>query len=1182
MACSIEIKTTNFLRQEGVIDNTGRVLDPSLIQNYIEQLTKVAFTKYGVGVSGDTLYRIQGNKIITNSRLFELLDESTFAEEIQKIYRTRKGPKNTQGDKETNAFDVEKDEEEEYELDAFLVKAVDLTKLGNKVDFALGRVQQSLIENIKRLRKITYNPYVKEEIKQNSEEKIETLTELLSELQDQKDGVTASGIVHFVEKMISSINYIDSKLININFDETKNVKLLLKSYDDYLSTFSVVKDVQELIATFKRNKDQTYLTKTELNDLNKQLKIAAGGYESTSKSLIEVKKEYLRTQLSDIKYFPRIINKHRDRLSKEWEKIGKPGDKSAYVNKHLAPEGKDWDLILEDVEEAVDNLLENPVFDMKTADNWFTGPSNISNELFQIFHRQLVEIDNKRLLTERNEDLIALQLFEALRKEKGTTNVQKLYANIVEIDKNGRTFLKGEFKANFLIEVTEKIRDIRREGKKAEAKALEDAIVIRDRYGITSEEYLQAQKEVTKVNEKWVGQVTRIENDNLDRIDDKTVIPKAKWRTNLSNLSTAERAALDHYKGIVDLGHKSNRKESLRVHSYGALFYDTPYITKSSLERYYEGDIKGGILENWKYLSETRADDIEYTNEEVSISGEKSRELRLHYRDRAKKFKHEQQSMDLATMFRLESKNVNIYNLRREKEADFSFLIDIAKTQKLYTSNGNLLQRAFNKKNLNITTNINNNIAQSLKNMMDYRFYDISNKVNKKWGKIDVNKATNYINGATAFMALSFNFASGTANVVNANAQMFLETIIKGHTFKAANVAKAQKIYFTPSVFGDTLKDNLKGINTGYVNQLSEIFNTRGLYALSDSNFLQANLAKKGLDLKSLQVFQDSGEHWIQSVLMMSLLDNVKVLNKNGDFINKEGKVVKTKTAAASLLDMHKVDPKSGLVNLDSNVVYTTHSPSVKYNEGGKELVDILIRKKIDDSIGNYTQTQQAEGFRHYMFKIGMLFRKYLVPMGQARLLGIENSYIEKGKLREDQTRFSHALQQYEEGTYTTLIRYAWTSLKTFKKELLTRENWDQLSEYEKHNIKRAIAELAMTFVILPNSIKLMALGAASDDDRKQEWYFLMYQTRRNITELQAYINPMEMFKMLKSPIPSVRFLEGTLNTLYQSYPGNWFEEDREGNNVWLKSVNQFNPMRQFSKDFERTFQYQNNNFSLK
>lgn len=1177
MACSVEIKTTNFLRKEGVIDGNLNIIDNSLVKDYMGQLNKMAYMKYGVGITGSSLYSIVNNKLVPDTKLFDLLDESTFASEVQKIYKNRKGLKDVKSVEDTNVFEEQKNEEKdvEYETDAFLEKSLDLTKLANKVDYTLNKVRQSLLENIKRLKKITYNSYVKDSIKENAANKIEVLKELMAELEQNKDGVTASGLTNFVDKSIANINYINSRLISVDFSDSKNIRLLLESYDNYLSSFSVIEDVQQLITEFGRNKKQKYLTKEELNLLSNRLKVAAGTFQSTNQSLLLIKKEYSKNKLTDVKYFPRIMNKHRARLKKEWENIGKPGDMDSFINKHISPEGKDWDLILEDVDQAVDELFENPVFDILWADNQFTSPSNISNELFQIFHRQLIEIDNQRLAVERQEDVKLSELFSALRKHFGTTNVKTLYKNIIEKDSDGRMFLKGEFKVDFLKQVTEEIKKLKKEGKIAESESLANAVKIRNQYGLHSSQYLEAQKQVKKVNEEWVAKVKRIENQNLDLQKDGSFLPKSKWRNNLSGLSTPEKNILDYFKSVVDKGHKANYKESLRVQSYGALFYDTPYITKSSMERIYEGNIKGAIKEKYDYLVEKRADDTEYTNDQVDISGERIRELRLHYRNRNNNFKHQQQSEDLSTMFRMEFKNVNTYNLRREKEADFNFLIDIAKYQKLYKREGSFIQRAFNKENLHISTDLNNNIAKNLQNMMDYRFYDIANKVNKKFGKTDLNKATNYINGSTAFMALAFNFASGTANVVNANAQMFLETVFKGSTFTSSNVAKANKIYFNPSVLGDTLKDYSNPINTGFVNQISEIFNTKGLYALSESNFLQSTLAKKGLDLKSLQVFQDSGEHWIHSVLVMSVLDNVKVLNSNAEFIDINGKVVKTKKQAASLLDMHKVDKSSGLVNIDPNVVYTTHSPSVKYTEGGKELIDILIDKKLNDTIGNYTQTRQAEGFRHYGFKMLMLFRKYLVPMGQARLLGFENSLIAKEKLREDQRRFSHALQEYEEGTYTTFIRYGFNSLKTLKKELLTRENWDNLTEYEKHNIKRATVELMMTFVILPNLIRLLAMGAATDDE-PEKWYFMMYQTRRNIMELQAYINPVEMFKMLKSPIPSVRFIEGGLNTMYHSFPTNWFDEDGKGNNMWLKSVNQFNPGRQFTKDFQSTFNYYN------
>ena len=86
------------------------------------------------------------------------------------------------------------------------------------------------------------------------------------------------------------------------------------------------------------------------------------------------------------------------------------------------------------------------------------------------------------------------------------------------------------------------------------------------------------------------------------------------------------------------------------------------------------------------------------------------------------------------------------------------------------------------------------------------------------------------------------------------------ETFIKGDKFTSANLAKANKVYGAD--MPNILKDVTRGINTSYVNQIAELFNIAGLFNLSDSNFLQANLLKKGLSRASLQVFQNSGEHY--------------------------------------------------------------------------------------------------------------------------------------------------------------------------------------------------------------------------------------------------------------------------------------------------------------------------------
>src|SRR4030042_3905717 len=163
---------------------------------------------------------------------------------------------------------------------------------------------------------------------------------------------------------------------------------------------------------------------------------------------------------------------------------------------------------------------------------------------------------------------------------------------------------------------------------------------------------------------------------------------------------------------------------------------------------------------------------------------------------------------------------------------------------------------------------------------------------------------------------------------------------------------------------------------------------------------------------------------------------------------------------------------------------------------------------------------------RHWWGKLTMLYRKYLIPMGTARLRGIAYSFKDSNDLTDDEKNFSYSLQEYEEGTYTSLIRFIATSIKG-KKATLLATNWKELSDYEKHNIKRSVVEIVTIFAILP-LIEMLAMAAAEgdDDDDDQFLYFVAYEVRRLETELSQYMSVPESYKLLRSPIPSARLLE--------------------------------------------------------
>ena len=273
----------------------------------------------------------------------------------------------------------------------------------------------------------------------------------------------------------------------------------------------------------------------------------------------------------------------------------------------------------------------------------------------------------------------------------------------------------------------------------------------------------------------------------------------------------------------------------------------------------------------------------------------------------------------------------------------------------------------------------------------------------------------------------------------------------------------------------------------------------------------------------------------------------------------------------------------TGIMKVSDKVVYTTHSRLSEWNNGGKEKVDALITKKIYDSVGNYRDIDQPDVMRHWLGKLGMLFRRYLVPMGQSRLRGIETSLNRKEDLTDDQLRYSYALQEYEEGTYTSLVRYIYTALKDKKFWLLSKSNWNQLSDYEKHNIKRAVVELVLTAGILPIVTHLVHAMAADDD--KEYLFFLAYQLRRLDTELSQYRSISESFKVMRSPIPSARLIETTLSITTQVFsPWAWDDKYKAGynrgeNKLKVKVMKQIPLIKEFKRTYEDLYQFQNSTF---
>tara|TARA_R110000772_G_scaffold54130_1_gene123511 strand:+ start:33445 stop:37767 length:4323 start_codon:yes stop_codon:yes gene_type:complete len=1078
-------------------------------------------------------------------------------------------------------------EADEYDEKHMLISNLpiytNLRTIDEKLDHSIDRIEESINRNIstyKWLAKVIKNDSKTDNIK----EYIGGLNTLLTNVTIFRHSNKIKAVSTFTNLMLGSLDYVKRQLDSVDHTDPEKVMNTVKIYKNYLSTYSVIHQLEKVMASIREDHTQTVVTSEELAEIEREIIIAKGNFSYLEVRVDALMQKGMAHYLNNIRYFPQVEKKHRERLYREHRQSEIPEPKEAWVSKML--QGRDAQLVQEDLTEKIQEVISNPSYDIYSSDVLMSSAINVSAPLIQIMNQMLFEIDNRRISSERVKDQEFRKGFEQLTKEKGTNNITTLYKNILDKASTGKNYLKGDYRIEFYTDVHQKMNTMRSEYREKKDEFVIKLKELADTKGINSAEYIKTKQESLSVLKSHNSEIGTMEVDNFE-LDDKGIIIKIKdkWKSDFSNMTAIEKEVLAFFTEITQTSDENTYGENTLIkYSFGTKFYELPKITKSDAERIWNTGKKGILSDKWKDLTEVRPDDVGFVSRETDLGGNQIRRLRVHYRDRNGSFKNRNQSLDLMSIYRLEYKNGNMYKMRRDMELELNFLLDIAKSKPYHQKEGSRKTKSASNKKLNIIQGIETNTSKMMTNMLESRFYDILNRNSTTFGKIDMNKAVGFINGASAFLTLSLNIASGTANVVNANAQIFLESIIKGMYITKTGVAKANKIYGLN--MAANLKDITAPINMSFVNQVNEMFNIRGLFNLSNASFLKSDLMKAGLDLQSLQVFQDSGEHWIQSVIAMSTLDGVKVMDANNNLLNKAGKIVKTEKAAASVLDMMVVDKHTGVVNLSDKVVYTTHSRITKWDEGGKEKVDMLIRKMLYTTIGNYTEIDQPEVMRHWAGKLGMLYRKYFTTMGQARLRGWETAGKRKEDLTDDEKRFSYALQEDEEGSYVTLIRYLRTTLRDKKFWILSKGNWNNLSDYEKYNLRKAVTEIILTSVLLPLATSFVKSLAANDDS--EYLYFLAYQLRRLDTELSAYRDPREMFKMMRSPIPSARLIETGLNILTQlATPWNLDEvykagQNKNKNKFRVKLAKQFPVIKEFYRTYQDLFEYQSSSWGTR
>lgn len=954
---------------------------------------------------------------------------------------------------------------------------------------------------------------------------ISTLSELKEKYKDAEDTYHALAVAKYVKFMSNQMDNFEKRLDNPN---SKFDAKLYTQMENYLGAFSLINEVAELNTSLHRD---GIIDDKKYDKYNKAIRKSMAKFNSNKNKLNVMAKEYLVNNFASPEYFKEEYLRYKDFYMDQAKEVypnkGSKAQRERYVNKKLA---ENREMIAARTKDRFKQLIEGNKQDISNLAAMINSEKALNNSIVQILSRVLdkneLEYKNEIFPTFREMDEAYEQFMQG---KKRNTSSDKLFKNLVEHSEYGGSYLKSEYSVKFMDKHKQLMADI--------SNALET-------HGPLSDQYRNA----IKAKKTWFKK-------NTVKLGQGQFIPTDNWKTDLTSLTIAERDYLEHIREVATQANDNlGGVKELKKNYLGATYYRLPGVRKSAQTKLTSGEFTGGLREKVKEMFTRQADQTdegEISQDSATqkvftdLSGKEINYIPIHFRNT---LEQNEQSIDLSTIYAMELENSIKFKHKNRIHADMNLFIDVLKQSdftKKVGIQGKTLTSLFSKDGATPVriSGENSNIVKLAETMMKNRMYDKIAEYGGQIGPADVNKLTGQMLGFTSQLGMALNYFGATANFAIGSVNNMLETIA-GDTINSTNIKNALSMYShnIPSM----MKDVGKTTNASLINQIVDKFNIMG----DVSNLKQAFEKNTKLTAlfkgDSLQFMHNVGEHGMQTVLTLAVLDSVKLTNKAGEYLDKNGKVTDDINQAVSLMEAYTLDDKGNLTT-KMPVEYTSIDNLNKFKDGGENNVRGIVKQMILRNHGNYDSRIQSEFQRHWYGKMIMMYKKHIESPILNRWRGGATALKKRSELTRDQLKYNYDLNKIDEGYYVSMIRFmrhtVLPNLKALKLNMIGQE-YNKLDEWEKANLRRTMAEVA--------TIGMMAavaqiLAAVADDDNEALW-FAAYIFRRMQSDLSQYHNPNEAWRILKNPFASLRQIEAVTSIVETAFtPWSWGDEYKGG-----------------------------------
>jgi len=389
--------------------------------------------------------------------------------------------------------------------------------------------------------------------------------------------------------------------------------------------------------------------------------------------------------------------------------------------------------------------------------------------------------------------------------------------------------------------------------------------------------------------------------------------------------------------------------------------------------------------------------------------------------------------------------------------------------------------------------------------------------------EIPVNKLVSAISAYTGAVLLQFNWMASGANLLFGQSMSMFESI-GGHYFGKRDLAIAY--WYMNKDMLNIANDIGKVLPTSLTGLILQKYDALNEFHPNKYNFEHTTKARNIVKPDSLWFTISLPEYANHGIPVLAHLQNIKVLDKDGNYLLKGEGTTTDVNKALSLLDSHSIGTDGQLV-IDKRVKSTTKDGKTDPRE--EDFISRQIVRPLqllnEDFHGQYANNNKMRFQFTWYGSFVRAMRGFFVPVLRKRWKGVSKIVSEQEPTLND---FQQGKNVTTDGDYTTSVLFLKKLLKDldkfkFRLGSLTKKEWNNLNSYERAQIRRSIFEIGMAGIL---GVMGKIFKAAGEEDDELHHYFLAFYASRLHTELTAFYNPVEFMRILKSPAVSMTMIE--------------------------------------------------------